>query len=604
MSEVPSKPAPTRTDLMELRRRLRALPAKERLAAILERPDVMRVVRSLPVQDAFVTLKEVGPTDALEMIELLHPRQVQGVLDLDAWRRDRLDPGTTGEWLELLFSANPARAVKQIMGLDLELLSLLFKLHTRVYDLKEDGDPPEEPALHSITPDQRYLVVYDAGDGRLAHYLKQAVERMFGVDMPFILHLLESVRWETPSSLEEEAFRWRNGRMADLGFLPPGEAQEIFAFLDPDSLAEYSDELGPPPEEEEDDSEPGPDLSTSVLLPQELFEAEGSSVLGQALSGASDEVRRRVSHELVGVGNRLHMAMGGDVGDTEALRATVRLASDTVGIALAYLSQGDPSRISEPLGRLACLTLFRCGYSLPARVARELRARVRAEGSGLDGDGLLRLDAPLREVAAGLLRPQPLFFAGLADPAREDYVSFSSLQQIAQVSHAVTEATFRGELGARALGVDDASMRALGVDDARTGPSSGALVGAWLARVLLAEPTSCAPLDDEALRALRARMDEGGFTREDNKRAAGALGRAAAGLAPLAGARTQEDAEARAEAYAERVLDAIAVELKDTALDDVDGRFVRAVFTTGSLEADPEDDAGEASDGNGNDEER
>lgn len=595
MSDAPVQKANAKAaELRELQMRLRAMTATERVRTIIDRPDVMRVVRALPVQEIFVTLKEVGPSDALELVELMSPAQVQGVLDLDAWRRDRLDPAQLGEWLEILYAANPDRAVKQIAALDLELLSLVFKMFTRIYDIKEGEDIPENPKLHSISPDQRYLIAYDEADGRLAHALKQTVDRMFGTDLEFVIHLIESVRWETPSHLEETSFRWRSGRLADYGFAPPGDAQEVFAFVDPDDkLARAPAEVPEPLAFREDDEDPPPDLSTSVLLPDELLSGSGQSVLARALALADEKVRRRFTHELIGASNRLHMATGGDLGDPASLKETVQRASDTIGVGLSYLAKGEPDRLAEPLTRLTALELFQAGHSLTMRIARELRARIRAEGSGLGGEGMLRLDTPLRETVAGLLRPQPLLFGGLMDPAREDYVPFSSLQEIARASQAASEAAFRAELSARGLGVTDERMKELGVDDARTGPSHGALVGAFLARVIVAEPTSIEPLDDDALRRLHARMKVGDFTGDDVARAQTALGAVAEGLAPLAGAPTADEAEERAAAFAGQVLHALAVELGAVAADDVDGRFVRAAFTAGSLDATPEEDEDE-----------
>jgi hypothetical protein len=588
-SQTPDKKAglerATNTELRALHLRLRSMPAKKRLDAIIERPDVMRVVRSLPVQDVLLTLKEIGPGDALELIELLSPRQVQGILDLDAWRKDRIDPGSTAEWLELLYAANPNRAVRQVKDLDYELLSLLLKLYTRVYEIHEDEDIPED-GLHSVTPDNRYFIAYEESQGKLAHYLKQTIDRLYGVDLPFVMQLIEAVRWETPSSLEEEAFRWRNGRLSDLGFLPPGEAQEVFQYTDPDkALAEGEGkgirEVHAKPRVADD--EPSSDLSVSVLLPADLFE-EGTSVLSKALVNTGEKTRARVAHELMMVGNRLHMATGGDAGDGEALRATVKRASDTVGIALSYLAKGDPSRLFEPLTRLPVLRLFQVGHSLAVRVSRELRGRVRQPGSGVDGEGLLRLDSPLREMAAGLLRPQPLFYLGLNDEGRSDYQPFTSLHELAQATRAVSEAAFRAELSARALEVSDERMAELGVADAASGPSHTTLLGAWLARLLFVEEPAITPLDDDELEALKSRMEGERFAPEDRARAKSRLGDEAAALSPLAGAPSASEAKERAEAWAERALLSLEAELGKMQPGAVDGRYVSAAFTRRSLE--------------------
>jgi hypothetical protein len=599
MSETTEAKKPPATDLVAFRQEMRGLSAKKRLDLILERPDVMRVVRSLPVQDVFTTLKEVGPSDALELVELLHPRQVQGIVDLDAWRGDRLDPRTMGDWLEILFAANPAKAVTQVKGLDVELLTLLFKMHTRIYDLSAEEDAPEDnPPVHSITPDNHYLIVYDAADGRISHYLKTTVERLFGIDIPFITRLIESVRWDLPSSLEEESFRWRNNRLADLGFLPPGEAQEVFAWTDPDKVLEGAPEryeVAKPAEHEDVHST---DLSTSVLLPEDLFTG-GAGLFGEAVAHLDEAAQQRVSSELVMMGNRLHVATGGDVGDPEALRATVARVADTVGIALAYLARGDAAKLQEPLLRLPLLRIFQAGHALPVRVSRGLRARLRDEDSGLAGDGLLRLDAPLRETVAGLLRPQPLLFGGLMDAARSDFVHFSTLPQLAAATQAASEAAFRAELMQRGLGGDDETLGEVGIRDASTGPSHGALVATWLCHGLLGDPEGFTPLDDAQLAAIAKKLegDDKKLPRAEVATALKALAAAARAIAPLAGAPDAEEAEARAEAFGELALEVVEAELGALDADSVDGRFVRALYTRGWMEEQAEKAADESADG-------
>ena len=215
--EAPAAVVRTKTDLTQFRETFARLPARKRIDALMDCDDVMRVVRSLPAQDLFLTLKEVGASEALEIVELLHPRQVQTFMDLDGWRKDRSDGESVGEWLELLYAANPDRAVRQILGLDIELLSLLFKMYTRAFEIEEGEELPVEldDAITSVTPDQRYVLVYGPAPGRerLLQALRTTVERLFGIDMPFVLHLIQAVRWELPSALEEEAFRFRNARL-------------------------------------------------------------------------------------------------------------------------------------------------------------------------------------------------------------------------------------------------------------------------------------------------------------------------------------------------------------------------------------------------------
>ncbi|HEY1098898.1 MAG TPA: DUF6178 family protein, partial [Myxococcota bacterium] len=105
-----------------------SLSAKVRLDRIVSRKDTMRVVRAMPVVDLYATIRDVGLEDSLEILELMSPAQVQGFLDLDGWRRDRVDATAMARWVGAFFAANPDRAVGQLRGLDLELLTLIVKI--------------------------------------------------------------------------------------------------------------------------------------------------------------------------------------------------------------------------------------------------------------------------------------------------------------------------------------------------------------------------------------------------------------------------------------------------------------------------------------------
>ena len=566
------KPPPPRTNLPQLRQELRTLPAKKRIERLVACPDTMRVVRSMPTQDLYTTIREVGVEDCLEVLELASPAQIQGFLDIDGWRRDRLDSAAVGFWLRGMFAANTDRAVAQLRGLDLELLTLLFKIHTTVYDLAAEEQPVEDVGRHSITPDQRYLIAYGGvgADDAMEATLQEAIERLMARDMLFVLRLCEAVRWELPSQLEEDAYRWRNGRLADLGFLPAHEAAEIFAWLDPDRpLPEAKGPATPP--DMGDESAPSLSLATSVLLPWDLL-GNGGAVLGRALQAVGAAHAERVAHEMMLVANRAHAGDGGDLGDVDALRATAHQVADTVGIALSYLARGEATRLHQPLLSTSLSTLFRAGHSLGLRLQRELRARIHADRSGLFGNGLLRLDAPLRELCAGLLRPRPLLYCGLTDAKRVDYRPPSSLMDLAAAAAGLTEAAFRA-----------APLLRLGASDEVVGspeplPTHGAILGALLGRVLLgrgAVPEIRALSSDE-LAQVRARLASG-LTQQDRDAVLAQLDDWVGPLAPLPGAPSRQEAVARARQYAVQVLQAVVDELA-SADSHPEGRLLGSLW--------------------------
>jgi hypothetical protein len=65
---------------------------KERLKTIFLSEHPEQIVQQLPELEVFLTVKEVGEKDSLDLISMTTPDQFQYLLDLDLWKKDRLDP--------------------------------------------------------------------------------------------------------------------------------------------------------------------------------------------------------------------------------------------------------------------------------------------------------------------------------------------------------------------------------------------------------------------------------------------------------------------------------------------------------------------------------
>ena len=84
---------------------LYGLPARQKRDLILSAPEAERLVRSFAPETLFYTLKEIGLADSVDVLGLASPTQVRDMLDLDCWRRDRLDDRRLLAWLMLLDEA-------------------------------------------------------------------------------------------------------------------------------------------------------------------------------------------------------------------------------------------------------------------------------------------------------------------------------------------------------------------------------------------------------------------------------------------------------------------------------------------------------------------
>ena len=87
----------THSDWLERwRTALSEAPARQRLDALLARADALPLVRSLPAQDVYLLIRELGLADAAALVGHCSGEQLQAFVDLDAWAGDRVPPMPVG----------------------------------------------------------------------------------------------------------------------------------------------------------------------------------------------------------------------------------------------------------------------------------------------------------------------------------------------------------------------------------------------------------------------------------------------------------------------------------------------------------------------------
>src|SRR5262252_6807193 len=129
-----------------------------RADALLSGPDPERAIRALPGDELYYLIHETGLRDAGDILVHARPEQVQIALDFALWDRDQIVPERLAEWLEAMAEAPYERIGAWLAGLDVELVALLIRKTSRIYDLTQE-EPPEEPeGTFFPTPDGFFLI--------------------------------------------------------------------------------------------------------------------------------------------------------------------------------------------------------------------------------------------------------------------------------------------------------------------------------------------------------------------------------------------------------------------------------------------------------------
>jgi hypothetical protein len=448
--------------------RLSALPARARLDALISADDARAMVQSVPPEQLYATLMEVGLADGMDVVELASPEQFQALVDLGAWKKDHLDPHALLEWLRAARGDEPEPLLRKVHAMDVELLESMLRAFTVVHDLEDDPDPDVE-GVTLDSADRRYRIELRV-EGP-----EQAALRMLLLDLmaedPFgFSRLMEAIRWEFPSELEETALRFRWARLSDLGFPDPESAAGLYASV-------------PLPASE---AETGADRASLVRSGTSRVD-----FVQAALDGLSEVEAENALDELRGVYNAALVADGADPGDLESFRASAERARDTLGLGLEFLTGGDPARTPAVVRETPLRRAFQTGFSLGLRLKHRADRLAAQPLARIDGEWLLWPEQAALVTALRRARPLRALPAEGAEP-----VPFRSLREVHEAEAHLGRAERQHALFAGLLGGDEARARTALDSLGPSWPAGGtpAVLAAALGHALLDDEARVAPV--------------------------------------------------------------------------------------------------------------
>ena len=337
---------------------------------ILAATDLADEVAALEPLEAYYIVREIGLDQALPILLELSEDQLEACVDLDCWNRYDFAVDSLDEWLTAFALAGPEALARAFFSLDY-VVQLLFLAQTvTVYDPDTDQLPEEEEGKdtpRAATPDGFYLLDVK-NDVALKTHPFSVLDALYQYD-PYASHrLLSASRVDLPTQIEEEALRFRNGRMEDIGFAPPEEAAVLF------SRPAIRQPLPRPQKPIDSALTRLPSVYAGPLI--------ASSLLQQALSLITDKERLSgLEQEIVWVINSAIIAYGEHARDIKQISNIAERVRDTISLGMeSLLAQeencmldGAAAKASDLL-EVWCITdLFRHGFA--ATLGLQLEAR-------------------------------------------------------------------------------------------------------------------------------------------------------------------------------------------------------------------------------------
>ena len=411
--------------------------------SLLSSSDPGAAVAGLSIPELYFTIAEVGLADAYELVALATPEQFQGCLDLAIWDRDQLQDAGVMPWLAALVAAGFEHFGQVWTQLDPELAALIIQRHARIYDKTLEEEPPEDSELPMFeTPDRFFVVELTADRDEDIKLVHEIIEDLYRFDMVVARHVLMAARSELPSELEEMSYRWRSGRLADLGYVDFYDALEVFRPIDLASI-----EIGEGSQDRITDVEA--ERAPGNLPAPMLERVVGRAFLARALARItdSDELARLEAATIVLV-NKVLSAARVRPGDEDAVAVATEHATATLALGLEVVSRGDVDRAARALESIALVRLHRLGYTVTARLAR--LARQIAPRASTAGE-------PASAVLESVLMARPFFPRVLDEPPGAGVRPFESVADVTAAATVLRELAARIAI-ATALGVDLVAM--------------------------------------------------------------------------------------------------------------------------------------------------
>ncbi len=378
----------------------------------------------LPVQDAYFAIQELGLPDAVELVAIASQEQVLAFTDLDVWHKDTIDVTRFLRWTDVLLELPPERMARHVRALDPESLAVLVARCTKIVDLSLEEMPIQVAAGPWRTPDTFYALYCDDEDraeefNRIVRFL----DRLYAADFELAHRIVKSAKWEASPELEELAYRFRTGRLADYGYADYYEAVRIYAYLKPASVQIGEGTANPPPPEET-----AAELTGTQLV---LAGSEPEDFLQSCLRGIVDpEEQRTIAHAAASIANKMMAADLVESPDLSTAGEYVAAMRRYLGIGLEFLTRGDPSRGPEALRTVALERIFRVGFSLTLDLKRLVRQLRRAGRISLAPSGATLLDEPWESLVRGLEQRKPELTRAFDDPPGEGHRPFASMADI------------------------------------------------------------------------------------------------------------------------------------------------------------------------------
>jgi hypothetical protein len=397
--------------LDEKKKYLKTRSAKEKMDLILADSGAKTLIRSMEPQEFFWLVKEIGESDALELVSLASPEQCIFILDMEVWDGYNFSEEKTCQWLTYLLEGGEPRIHELLKQMDFEFLQLFLGRELIVGGgIGDMSDDEERFGDYDHTFDGVFFLKFkNAAHSQL---VGSFVSMLIKLDNPLYTALMESLKGDVDLEMEDQCQKFRTGRLEDLGFPPMEDALSIYARVNPATFELHGDKNLRPAGE------------AGIMVPASLQE---DTLFFRALARADSQT---LAEELNYLVNSALVAEGEAFKEPESMQGILQRVTGYLNIALEQLTDGDEQKAvalltGEPLKRL-----FQLGFS----IVLELKFAAQ---------DIQTQDYPTRKLLEGLKAKRPRFYRGLDADGVDAYREFKDLADVKRSAAILSELSIK-----------------------------------------------------------------------------------------------------------------------------------------------------------------
>lgn len=397
------------SDLRAKRMDILRMEPEKALASILDDPESIALVHSIPEDDFFILMHEVGVNDFLPVLAMASDRQWQYILDTETWDGDRISVDSMAKWFDVLLRADAPRLCRWLMYTGIETSEYYLNRNIELIIREHDQDPSDfgdgfvsfdNVFYFRIRPPEYYggSLTKEASQDR-GLLIDSLLKGLASIDYPRFQSMLFESDALIASEFEEELYRKRTIRLYDNGFMPFEEAIGVYQPLAGWESYDTGMRQVVAPEDE-----PSLSLYPSIL-------ASGSGFFKDLpVSFDQMDLPEDFGNEMAAVCNRIIVSDHKTVRSREDLRQVVAKACGYITLGIGEISESSGKSPDSILPLYHLNYLFRAGYTRVSRLQKIARDWIGSSWFKREEIPLSFWGEEWMGSLGGLLLKRPLFF--------------------------------------------------------------------------------------------------------------------------------------------------------------------------------------------------